>query len=378
MPKIANLAIATLGTAAYAGNTEEWKQRSVYQVLTDRFAGGQNGDMHGYLGGSWNAMAEKLDYVKGMGFDAIWISPVVDNIEPGYHGYWARNWEKVNAHFGSEDDLKNLVKTAHSKGIWVMVDVVANHVGPVGNDFGQIYPLNQSYHYHDNCDINWGNQYSVQHCRLAGLPDLNQDNPYVRQYLKDWVHNLVQTYDFDGIRIDTIPEVAGQFWKEYGEAAGVFQMGECFNGDPNYVGPYQNDLTALFNYPMYYTIKDVWQQGKTMWEIHNRYSAEGSAFRDLTALGVFVDNHDNARFLNGGGNHTTFKAALAFAILSEGVPFTYYGSEQGFAGGNDPFNREPLWNNFDTSSDIYQFLGKVNAARQAAKPWNGVQLEKYV
>jgi len=93
---------------------------------------------------------------------------------------------------------------------------------------------------------------------------------------------------------------------------------------------------------------------------------------------MFVDNHDNARFLNGNGNHTVFKSALAFALLAEGVPFTYYGSEQGFAGGNDPFNREPLWNNFDTGSDIYHFLGKLNAARQAVKPWNGVQYEKYV
>ena len=117
--------------------------------------------MHGYLGGSWNAMAEKLDYIQGMGFDAIWISPVIDNVEGGYHGYWAKNWEKVNSHFGSEQDLKNLVEAAHAKNIWVMVDVVANHVGPVGNDFSQIYPLNQAYHYHDNCDINWGNQYSV-------------------------------------------------------------------------------------------------------------------------------------------------------------------------------------------------------------------------
>ena len=102
MGKILNFALACLGTAAYAGNDAEWRERSIYQVLTDRFAGGQNGDMHGYLGGSWNAMAEKLDYIQGMGFDAIWISPVIDNVEGGYHGYWAKNWEKVNSHFGSE------------------------------------------------------------------------------------------------------------------------------------------------------------------------------------------------------------------------------------------------------------------------------------
>jgi alpha-amylase len=56
--------------------------------------------------------------------------------------------------------------------------------------------------------------------------------------LKSWVKNLVSTYGFDGIRIDTIPEVPKDFWAEFGPASGVFQMGECFNGDPAYVGPY--------------------------------------------------------------------------------------------------------------------------------------------
>ena len=94
----------------------------------------------------------------------------------------------------------------------------------------------------------------------------------MRQYLKDWIKNLVQTYDFDGIRIDTIPEVSKDFWKEFGDAAGVFQMGECFNGDPNYVGPYDNYLTGLFNYPMYYTIRDVFQSSKSMYGIRDRYA----------------------------------------------------------------------------------------------------------
>lgn len=70
-----------------------------------------------------------------MGFDAIWISPVVDNTEGGYHGYWARNWNKLNSNFGSEEDLKSLVKACHDRDMFVMVDVVANHVGPVDGDY---------------------------------------------------------------------------------------------------------------------------------------------------------------------------------------------------------------------------------------------------
>ena len=106
---------------------------------------------------------------------------------------------------------------------------------------------------------------------MADLPDLDQNNDYVRGYLKDWVKGIVEEYGFDGIRIDTIPEVPADFWSEYGESAGVFQMGECFNGDPAYVGPYQNHLTALFNYPMYYTISDVFGSSKSMYNIRDRY-----------------------------------------------------------------------------------------------------------
>lgn len=97
---------------------------------------------------------------------------------------------------------------------------------------------------------------------MADLPDLNQDgNDWVRSELKNWVADLVNTYGFDGIRIDTIPEVSMSFWSEFGPASGVFQMGECFNGDPAYVGPYQSVVTGLFNYPMYYTISDVFGSG---------------------------------------------------------------------------------------------------------------------
>ena len=370
--------------AVQAGDTADWKKRSVYQVLTDRFARSDGStsacnNLSGYCGGDYQGMIQNLDYVKGMGFDAIWISPIVDNLDGGYHGYWARNWEAVNSNFGSADDLKDLVKAAHEKDIWVMVDVVANHSAPIGDDFGQLYPLNQSSHYHNNCDIDWNNQWSVENCRLAGLPDLDQSNDYVRGYLKDWVKGIVEEYGFDGIRIDTIPEVPADFWAEYGQSAGVFQMGECFNGDPAYVGPYQNSLTALFNYPMYYTISDVFGSGKSMNNIDSRYSQEEGHFKDIDALGVFVDNHDNARFLcNHKGDNTGLKQAETFALTSRGIPFTYYGTEQYYGGCNDPGNRESLWNDMNTSTDFYQIIAKINAQRKASEIWNYEQVRRYV
>lgn len=376
------LGAAVLG-AATAADTAAWKKRAVYQVLTDRFARADSENasactnLSDYCGGTYKGIENHLDYIQGMGFDAIWISPVVDNLDKGYHGYWARNWEKLNSNFGSEDDLKSLIKACHDRDIYVMVDVVANHAAPIGNDFSQIYPLNQASHYHADCDINWNDQHSVENCRLAGLPDLAQENSYVRGYLKDWIKKLVQTYSFDGIRIDTIPEVPKDFWSEYGQSSGVFQMGECFNGDPAYVGPYQDHLTALFNYPMYYTIKDVWG-GQSMYNIKNRLNEEKSHFRDMDALGIFVDNHDNARFLNSNHDVTMFKGALTFALTAQGIPFYYYGSEQQYGGGNDPGNRESLWQAMNTNSDIYKMTAAINSARKHMAVWDHPFEERYV
>jgi len=132
-------------------------------------------------------------------------------------------------------------------------------------------------------------------------------------------------------------------------------MGECFNGNSNYVGDYQNYVEGLFNYPMYYTIRDVFQHGQSMKRITQRWAEEESKFRDIDALGIFVDNHDNPRFLNGNGNQKLFKSALAFGLTARGIPFYYYGSEQGFAGSGDPYNREAMFNHFDKTHDIYQF-----------------------
>ncbi len=142
-------------------------------------------------------------------------------------------------------------------------------------------------------------------------------------------------------------------------------MGECFNGFDGYVGDYQNYIDALFNYPMYYTIRDVFMYGKSMRNIADRWAQNQKYFRDVDALGIFVDNHDNSRFLHTNSDIRLFKSAITFALTARGIPFFYYGSEQGFAGGDDPFNREVLWRNFDRNSDMFKFTQTLNKARHA-------------
>ncbi len=113
-----------------------------------------------------------------MGFDAIWISPITKNMGQDYHGYGTLNFYEGNEHFGTNDDLKDLVNQAHDMGIWVMVDVVANHVAPIDLDFDKITPFNKPEHYHDKCNIDYSDQESIEYCRITPISaDLDTESP---------------------------------------------------------------------------------------------------------------------------------------------------------------------------------------------------------
>lgn len=153
-------------------------------------------------------------------------------------------------------------------------------------------------------------------CRLANLPDLDQSNSFVRSTLKNWIHDKISTYGFDGIRCDTTPEVPKDFWSEYSQSAGVYSIGEVFNGDPDYVAGYQGPLDATLNYPMYYKLKNAFQSKQSMRNIHDGVE-QNSVFPDVSVLGNFLDNHDNPRFLHNQGDRTILKNGLAYIVFAE-------------------------------------------------------------
>lgn len=316
-----------------------------------------------------------------MGFDAIWISPVVDNSDGGYHGYWARDWTKLNSHFGSENDLKALVSACHQRGIWVMVDVVANHVAPVGTDYHTINPFNKAEHYHDYCEIRdedfKNNQWRVENCRLAKLPDLKQENNYVSGYLYQWINSLVSKYGLDGIRIDTVPEVPKWFWNNYRQYAKVFSLGEVFDDRLDYLRGYIPHVDSVLNYGLFKTIHNVFKGGSftsLVQKIEDEFKTFGN---EVDYMGLFADNHDNARFLNGNGCWDCLMGAITFTMFFKGIPIIYYGDEQGYGGGNDPENREELWTHLNKNSAIYQMIARFNAIRKRYRVWDQQYHDKW-
>ena len=273
-----------------------------------------------------------------------------------------------------------MIKAAHDKGIWVMLDVVANHVAYIDTNYGLVSPFNQESHYHSKCQINnWNDQNEVEYCRLSNLPDLNQDNQYVRDTLKTWVKDTVQKFAFDGIRIDTVPHVKKPFWQEYAKSAGIFQIGEVLNGDIGLVSSYTHDaLDSVMNYPLYFAMKNVFNYKQSMYQLRNTMNAEKPAFSDMDLLGLFVDNHDNPRFLSISYSMPLFKSALAFTLFAQGLPIIYYGTEQGFSGGADPANREALWpTGLSTEHPMYKFLTQLITIRKSHQVWAQPHIERW-
>ncbi|OAQ60506.1 alpha-amylase A type-3 precursor [Pochonia chlamydosporia 170] len=372
--KISLPTLTLLAQVVYAADKNAWKSRSIYFALTDRIArsssdngGGSCGNLGDYCGGTFQGLQGKLDYIKGMGFDAIWITPIVANSDGGYHGYWAKDLYSVNAKYGSADDLKNLVNAAHDKQMYVMIDVVANHMGPSPLADRQPSPLNEASSYHTPCQIDYSNQTSVENCQISNLPDLDTQSSTVRTLYQDWIKWLIKEYAFDGVRIDTVKHVEHDFWTGFTSAAGVYTIGEVFDGDPSYVAGYANSMSGLLNYPVYYPLNNFYQQKGSSQALVDMHDKVGSLFPDASAMGTFLDNHDNARFLNQKNDVALLKNSLTYVLLARGVPIVYYGTEQAFSGGADPANREDLWrSNYSTGSDLYGFIAKVLGVKKAA------------
>ena len=209
---------------------DEWKSRTIYELLTDRFA--RTGedyktgcDLSNYCGGTFKGIQQHLDYISGMGFNAIWISPIVLNKEGSYHGYHALDLYQINPHYGTAYELKELIRTCHKKDIWVILDAVPNHMAP-DVPISSINPFNKDEYYHDYCVIDdENNQEQRENCRLFGLPDLKQEHPFVKEKYLEWIEDIIDDYDFDGVRYADVPYVPKWFWKEFSQAANTYTFG---------------------------------------------------------------------------------------------------------------------------------------------------------
>ncbi|MBI5244660.1 MAG: hypothetical protein HY922_13410 [Elusimicrobia bacterium] len=408
--------------ARFTPSPEDWRDEIIYSLVMDRFnrakpftAWGDPADGRTRHGGNIRGLMGKLDYLQGLGVTTLLINPLTMSPPAGYHQYWPIHFMAVDPQIGTLAEFKQLVAEAHKRGMRIVLDVVFNHTGPIleyegGWKYGSQpkkikrwkYPvkpveLAKEEHFHRRGSIDdWHNPEQVQYGDFpGGLNQLATENPRTQDILLHAAKWWIKETDVDGYRLDTYMHVHPSFWarffKEIREYAGklgkknFLVLGELYNGDPNALRPeLQNGrLDAAYNYPAYF-----WDYGAIHGEAPTSV-LEGSLNGVRAALGEalsrlvrFLDNQDKPRFLREGDPIGILRVALAYVLLSIGIPYIYYGTEQAFRQtpgadlGLDGY-REDMFpegkfktpssqgDKFDAKSPWYQMLSALARGRKA-------------
>jgi alpha-amylase len=421
----------------------DWRDLVLYQVVTDRFANGSAANdavegnydpADGYRihGGDFAGLTARLDYLVQLGVDAVWIAPVVLNADAEYHGYAARDFFSIAPHFGTLAELRAFVAAAHARGIRVIVDVVCNHMGSLVTSSDPGWP---AYRYPDGYTLEWADEdkrfagvfddlakfhpygsigdYTDPEQilgQLFGLNDLKTEDASVRAALVAAAQFLIDSTDCDGFRVDTVKHVDMAFWSAWCPAVRLYaatrgkthflMFGEVWDGSDEKVGSYTGTVgggdykfDSMLHYPLYFTANGVFGYADAPADLSARYAAlDEYDVSTRERLTTFLDNHDNSRFLGAGiadQDESRLEAALAWLLTSRGVPILYYGTEQGFDGGGDPWCREDMWagswnfgpslgDNYDQAHLLFRRVrGIIEARRRHEALRRGVTTELY-
>jgi len=252
---------------------------------------------------------ENLDYIQGMGFDAIWVSPIVAQLPQftkdgqSYAGYWQQDLYSINQRFGPGDDLKKLVDAVHSRGMLFMLDIVVNHMaynswtGGIPNNISyEVFnPFNEQSYFHPYCEMDFSgdNLTSLEECWLGSdhvpLADLDTESDSVKQMLGDWVEQIVGNWSVDGLRIDAGVNVQPDFFPDFMKRAGVFATAEVYHSDAKVVAMYEEAVGSTLNYPLYWPLTSAFQSDGKMGDLADAMDTNVKAFKDVTILGTFSE-----------------------------------------------------------------------------------------
>ena len=402
-------AVPGMSRPEYVGTTEPFASDAVYFVVTDRFVNGDPSNDHrdqggahrtfdipvpcpdkvdgniGYLGGDFRGVLDNADYIRGLGFGAVWITPIVDNPDQaftgskaiscsstltdrgktGYHGYWGVNFFKLDEHLPSEGlDFAAFTAGLHAADLKVVLDIVGNHGSPSWTmpraqpQFGQIFdkagrlladhqnlpppqldpahnPLHAFYNNRGPVDAGKG---SIFDGNLAELGDFNEHNPAVMDYLVEaylqWTAQGV-----DALRIDTIGWLPHPWWHAFvrrirDRHPGMFMFGEAFDYDAAKIAEHtwsSNAGVSVLDFPSRGAMEEVFGTARKGFEtLDAPLHLLGGPYANPYELMSFYDNHDMPRL---DASDDGFIDANNWLFTARGIPVLYYGSETGFMRG---------------------------------------------
>ncbi|PKP40993.1 MAG: alpha-amlyase [Bacteroidetes bacterium HGW-Bacteroidetes-13] len=383
-----------------------WEGANLYFLLTDRFNNGNpdnevffdrnrpTGKLRGFEGGDLRGVIQKIDegYFTDLGINAIWLTPLVEQIHDaidegtgatyGFHGYWAKDWTRLDPNFGTETDLRELVEKAHAKGIRIVLDGVINHTGPV-TEKDPVWPDDWV---RTDTQCTYDNFEHTVSCTLVkNLPDiLTESNENValpevlvakwkaegryeqemkeldaffertgyprapRFYIIKWLTDYILDFGVDGYRADTVKHTEEYVWKEFRDQCDYafqtwktnnpdkvlddnpfFTVGEVYGyniaggqwydyGDRK-VNYFENGFNALINFGMKYDSNESYEQ------LFSKYSEWlNNALKDFTTVNYLTSHDDGQPF--DQARKRTFETATKL-LLTPGISQVYYGDE---------------------------------------------------
>ena len=371
----------------------------MYFLLIDRFVDGNPGNNEGgnsssyepydgtnpdalkhYQGGDLVGVTQSLDSLKAMGITMIWISPFIDNSNTDYvgwwpyHGYHPIDFYKVDEHFGTTEELKTLVESAHTKGMKIIFDMPFNQTAadhPWVNDVSKKDWFHVDEAGEPYVITDWQNQEQIERGELHGLPDLAQERAEVADYLIDVSKYWIEETGCDGFRLDAVKHAPISFWQDYTkrirEIAGAdfLLLGEVFWGEAWRIEPYDDiGFDFLFDIPGYYAIRNTFNKGAGIGDF-SKFFELNSKNLPKTSFATLIDNHDVARF-NVDLVENAWKKqllALGWLMTAPGLPVIYSGTEIGMKGyavddvsgeSQDYLNRLPYPTNLSQAQRLYK------------------------
>ncbi len=388
-------------------NNSDWHSSIMYFMMVDRFVDGDTSNNKPvndpailakaqYYGGDIKGITQKIKagYFQDLGINTIWISPITQNpIDAwgqfnnpdtkfsGYHGYWPITSTSVDYRLGNSADVKEMLRTAHSNGLSVLLDYVANHV----HEQHAVYQKHKDWVTPLYLPDGTMNTEKWDEHRLTTwfdtfLPTLDLEKQEVTDFMVDSAIYWITEYDFDGFRHDATKHIPNNFWrtlnkkvKKVSQEKGkyIYQIGETYGSHElinSYIG--SGLLDAQFDFNMYDNALPVFAtQDESMTRLGEALEAGLSTYGYHHLMGNITGNQDKPRFMSYADGTLSFdtpwmeykrigwkqtievqdslayrKMAMfnAFNLTIPGIPIIYYGDEIGMAGAGDPDNRRMM------------------------------------
>jgi glycosidase len=322
-----------------------------------------------FWGGDLQSLSTRLDHIQNLGADVLYLNPI--HLAYTNHKYDAFDFKAISPEYGTHQDFKLLAANVHQRGMKLVLDGVFNHMGRNAPKFQDAFKNPQS-PWRDWFVI--GPQYAGGARVWTGfqnLPELNLENPKVRNYLYASPESVVRSYlrdGADGWRLDTAYEFSHQFLRELTDAAHQQKPGSLVVGEiVNYPGEWLKSMDAVMNFSLRQIVLGLASgelsphQGSRMTErmVHD------AGIEPMLKSWMVIDNHDIPRIANQLPDTAQRRMVQMLQFTLPGAPNIYYGAEVGMTGGADPENRSPMrWDLMKADNSELVWMKQLIALRK--------------